>query len=367
MSILIRDYKEEDIGEIRKLLFDNGFSHMQNDQIYKWQFFGYGRPIIKVAIDESSNKVVGHYGLMPLSFYFKGKVFRGGKIDGSVVHKDYRGGNLADRYPKLKRFRIFRSLVNEMKKEIINQGIDFVFGYPNDQAAKTQIEVFGDFSFAIDSYIKVINYDKFIGTKLKINNPFIKKTVINILSFIFDKQSNNVGNNLKIEYFDNAKHNTEDFFKASLGISGLTTIFRDNQLLNWKYINNPAKKYTVLCAKDGRCALKGVLIFSINKEGNYNTGNISDIIFDLNDKEVLKFLLLRSFKIFSDEGVDIVKFVTGKNHRLQVLSRTMKNMGFIRRENRLTNFLYISDKLMREKEKIYNIDNWYITSLFRQY
>ena len=367
MGIVIRDYEQKDIGGIRKLLFNNGFSHMQTDEIYKWQFFGYGNPIIKVAIDETNNKVVGHYGLMPLSFHFKGKVYRGGKIEGSVVHEDYRGRKLADRYPDLQRFRIFRSLVNEMKKGIIDQGIDFVFGYPNNQAAKTQIEAFGDFSFIVGKYIKVINYDKFIGTKLKINNPLIKQVFVNILSLIYDKKRNDAGNKLKIEYFDSAKHDIKAFFMSSLAASGLTTIFRDNKLLNWKYINNPAKKYSILCAEDWKCKLKGILIFSIDEEKNYNTGNISDIICDLNDKDVIEFLFRRSLKIFSDKGVDIVKFVTGKNRRLHVLSRTLKNMRFIRREDRLTNFLYVSDKLKRENVDIYNIDNWYITSLFSQY
>lgn len=367
MSIVTRDYKYEDIGEIIELLYQNGFTHLISPEIYKWQFYGYGNPIIKVAIDTSTNKIVGHYGLMPMPFYFNGKIYSGGKIEGSVVHKDYRGKESLARFPELKNIRIFHLLVNEMEREIKEKGYDFVFGFPNTMSSKTQMGVFQDFSFQWDTFIKAIDYKNVIRNKLTITNTFILNLLSKSLSTVFDRHLSHKSSRLKIEIGtmesigDIAQLSNELFKKY-----GYISIQRNEKLIQWKYIENPTKEYVFVQAKNNTGQLEGALIYSIDNISGFRVAEISDIVCDCNNKDVLTSLLTESLRFFNKEKAEVVRFFINKNTKLKNLKTVMRHLGFIRTTEHQANFLYVSQQLSSAANKIFDINNWYITSFFKQ-
>src|SRR5690606_23703607 len=108
VAIIIRDAAERDFSNIRQMLQSVGFDHFVDDQIWQWEFLGQReKAIIKIAYDDQPGAIAGHYAMLPLEFTYQGRLYAGGKIEGSAVAEQYRGKNLLNLYPNVKGVKIF--------------------------------------------------------------------------------------------------------------------------------------------------------------------------------------------------------------------------------------------------------------------
>ncbi len=366
--IIIRHPLVNEHEDIRDLLYKNGFNHLINSGVHHWQFIAHNnsRPIIEIAIDQAKNCIVGHYGLIPYPFLFDGKSYPGGKIEGSVVHKDYRSSNISQNHPELRNIKIFPQLIEEMKKEIKDRMVDFVFGFPNDRANKPQQNAFHDFTFQASNFVKILNFNKYLKIKFNIQNNILNKGVSSILSFALDRKSPSLVLEYKTDMHTGVPDDIHDLASESLGKNDLISIDRNPDFIRWRYRDNPVKNYSFLSSHHNG-TLKGCLVYSISEQGGLINAEVSDLICDLKDTEAVNRLLVNCIEILRRERADIVSFFVNKSRKLQTLFKALSHLGFIERSTIQNAFMYISERISQESNFIYDINNWYITSLFKQY
>lgn len=364
MQIEIRNYTPPDIHQIRALLLSNGFSHLTDDSIYRWQFEGYGEPIIKVAVNDSTGRIVGHYGLMPCPFLFDGQEYPGGKIEGSVVHKDYRSNSLDRNHPGLKDIRIFPLLIAEMEKEIRDRGLDFVFGFPNDRASRSQLRVFRDFSFEAWNLIRVFDWERFLSARLRIGNRTLLRAMKTILGPVFYHKA--ISSHQDADIREGMPEGIEEFCRALFRKTGLISLSRDKRFMQWKYMDSPVRDYSFVSSYS-RGKLDGTLVYSLSSVNGTTMGEISDLICDPGDDDVILRLVAGGIEALREKNAAAVSFFLNKGHMQVNITRALKRLGFIRIRRRQNAFLYVSDRLRPRSDMICDTGNWYITPVFRQY
>ncbi len=366
--ILIRPSLEAEHEAIRSLLHTNGFKHMVDEKVFNWQFNtnNYCKPIHEIAIDQSCNSIIGHYALMPLPFYYKGTTCYGGKIEGSAVHVDYRSNNITRKYPEFKGVKIFTLLIEEMRKEIKAREIDFVFGFPNERASRAQLDIFPDFSFQASYFVKVLDFRRALKARYNIRNSLLSKGLGILLGLFLDREKTSRMREYKTIVHTGFPDGIHKLSREFLNKSSLISIERTTNLIQWKYQDNPVKNYKFLSSYcNGE--LEGCLVYSICEENGLMHAGISDLIYDFEDTDALLRLLVSSLEIFRKNRADFVTFFTNKSSKLHTLFKALVRLGFIERVTRQNAFLNISEKICKDSDFIYDINNWYITSLFRQY
>ena len=130
---------------------------------------------------------------------------------------------------------------------------------------------------------------------------------------------------------------------------------RDKHYLNWKFVDNPVRDYSIYTAKSGG-ALRGYVVL---RERDL-TGFIVDILTRSNDKSAMKFLIKNVIKYFEKLNVKyIVCLATDRN-----LKNTLMKSGFL--PNILTGkaddfMIHINNDELDEKF-FSHLDNWYLTT-----
>ncbi|HOD72729.1 MAG TPA: hypothetical protein PKO27_17035 [Deltaproteobacteria bacterium] len=367
MAILVRDYHPDESSRIRRLLFEHGFTHLTDDIIFSWQFHELGEPVIKVAVDTSSNEIIGHYGLMPFPFVLNRRVYAGGKMEGSVVHEDYRSHTISRMHPELHGVRIFPLLISEMGKTIKERGLDLVFGFPNEMASKSQLSYFRDFSFHASNFIKILDYRNILKNRFSIHNPFLLSLASSLLGLYLDRRQPMKTNNPGMELREDIPSEPSALLGDFLEKVHIISADRNPRFLSWRYMDNPAKAYRSICARDATGHPVGCLVYSLRTQGADTHAEISDIQCDLEDEGVLTRLLSRVIQALTEEKVISVSFFMNRSRKLKTLRSAFRHLGFVERKVRQNAFLYISDHLRSQADFIYDTNNWYITSLFKQY
>jgi hypothetical protein len=116
--------KQQLIGFLSQLFAD------LNEEKWDWEF---ANSIVLLAVD--GEKIVGHYSIIPVTFYVDGNLIKGGKAEGSLVDLNYI------RKLKVKSHRdIFGRLVLAAKERIKIEKMHFVFGFPTNQATVGQVK-----------------------------------------------------------------------------------------------------------------------------------------------------------------------------------------------------------------------------------
>ena len=369
MAISIRNAVIQDGSAIRKLLYELGFNHMTDDDIWRWEFYGHGMdPIIKIAYDNDRERVAGHYAMIPMKFNYNGDIFYGGKIEGSSTHEDYRGKNILKLYPEMKDVRLFKVLVQSLIEDAKKSNIDLIFGFPNEAAKRTQYESgFQAAPFEYDQFVRTYNVDALLDIKAN-NFNIVKKTSIHALlkaAILFRRKINESGKYVIREY-DPGNDDIEELFDSFIKKQNVISIHRDNSYLKWRYIDNPIYRNRILSAFDKNGMLCGVIIFGYGDVDGCLEAKIEDIIYRCEDQDLITQLISSTIIELEKEKVDFISGMILKG-RFDMMRNAYKKLGFWATTRREENFFYISDKLKRYGVDFYDVDNWYINFSFRQY
>ena len=304
---------------------------------WKWKYKNSPSGRSSVWIGKVSNQIAVHYAFIILKFRYKNKIYKAAKAEGSLADI-----NILRQLPKEER-RLFQKTVNMALEDLQKQNIDFVYGFPNKMALKSQtlggydlINIPFNFSRAI------LNINPIIKEKIKNRNTLYKLKIyaIKLIWFFTIKQlikyKANCGNNIKILNQNNKKDLSNFFSLWNNFNKNKMTIDRNWEYYNWRYMNNPYRE-SIIAGYYNKGKLQGVIVCSLEKNKLYIKAHIMDIIFINNNalKELIKWSLSWAFKK-SAYSLDVW---SEKSEESKYFVKYIKKFGFINNSNNKKNMI----------------------------
>jgi len=344
LIISVQDNSTSEKAQILRLIasiYKN--SDNTSESHFKWQYENnpYGDGIILLAKDEkNNNSVVGIEPIIPMNLFVDGQIVKGSLSLGSAVDVNYRGQG------------IFSKLVAKLPNESLNHNIVCIYGVPNAQSFK----IFKKNGFAylgkLQLLVKPLRLSKYFHEPLSsIFNPF---------DFVW-KPSTKRNNVTKFlgnfdQLFDNL------VAKASKRISVLQK--RDKEYLQWRYVNNPNRKYQIFILKE-KSDLIGYIITRKTEIYGKPIGVILDFLVDdeIKNKEKLKDLIRTALNDFWEEGVSVVIATCGEK---MLENRLLHQTGFFSIPNSFKPepLYFIVNTFNSNNEnakKLTNLENWFFS------
>lgn len=295
--------KENDIFDIDKVWWD-----------WRVEKSPEGFPQIMVATNDAG-EIIAHHLSEKFTLHSKEKkatIYQGSL---SMADEKYRG------LPLLQ-------LVNDVAKKMKDDDA-IAYGFPNEKSRM----LFERFGWKSEGVVPIL------GRPL---NPLFS---------VFDfKKSSKEYEIKKIERFE---ENINEFTKTIQDMF-LFSMGRNSAMLNWKYTDNPLKKYEkILLLKNG--VIDGYAVFRNGKFNEIKTGIILDIF--AHDSEGLNTLLNEIISYFKKEKMTFIScYMVNNNFYYSCL----KKRGFFK----IPEFLLPKKNvvlILNADDRIVNIGNWYIS------
>jgi len=177
------DYSDEnDLVQV-KYLYKKIFKVLDENKIMYWLSENHaGKPIGILAIDETINKCVGHFGTMAIQSIIGGEKVQGRNSMGFMVDGEYRGNRIATTISDLLFQNVFK-----------DEACKYVIGFPNDVSYKMHLEHMGYRSVRDYNFVEINSNDKH-------KNIYTQKNVVDLTE-----------HNVEIEH--NTLNHDDDYLK----------------------------------------------------------------------------------------------------------------------------------------------------------
>lgn len=286
-----QDGDESGIVELLNAAWKARYGRWHGLEYWQWKYKGNtaGSPVIWLA--ENNNKIVGHYSVIPMVMKV-GNAYTTGSFSGdAATHPRYQGKG------------VFSTIVNKCYMDVAQNDIPVTYGFANPELGPIykRYERMGHICF-MTRMIRLMN-EKPIPTKHVRKKPPI---------------------GLKIETIDRFDQRINGFWN---GVSHNFTIIvrRDQEYLNWRYIDNPEKKYTIYTAlKDDR--ILGYCVLTEIRRRDLSLGVIVDILGFQDGCNAVGCLVESALRSFTEHGVDAAVCSFSEKHPYE---ETFRRAGFI--------------------------------------
>ena len=217
----------------------------------------WGHGIVRVAID--GDKVVGHFGGIPMRVQVAGKVYPAIFPMTAMTHPDYAGQG------------IFTRLMSETYESARKQGFPLVYGFFN------QNSYYANVKFGYHDVIKM--------------NPLEKKLSPD------ESDGHLTSDIVTVDTFDGSFDRLWERAKQDY----VAVVPRTSEFLNWRFDQSPEVKY-VKYAYRGRSDILGYVVLKIYTEGKIVRGHIVDLL-TVPDENSARALARKAFHYFRANGV----------------------------------------------------------------
>lgn len=315
---------------------------------WNWRYFN--NPVAEVRIyvcRDPKDEIIGLRALSVFSFFINGKGAQLHLGTGGIVHPNHR------------RKGIFSKLVNYSDADTAERSNNyFIYCFPNDQSVRalSNIESYyfiNEMTLWVRPVKLLRSFYRFIRGKKCVDYYDIQANIPDIPDIVVD-------NSLclkQITSFDNVVLNIDQFAEVNKSIM----LYRDSAYLNWRYRDNPLRKYEIHLAKRGETAV-GYIIFERVRLYGLNACLIVDLL-GANAK-IVRHLIKRAIESSKITDVDIMGFLIG---RFNPYAKVFNHLGFWALPHKLTpkNFFMMgspkspahNNSLAQEIEKTL----WYVT------
>lgn len=339
---LIRKYKEGDEKQILDI-FNFVFKESRKLEHWYWKFRENPAGFAPICVAEDNGKIVGYYPLTLVKMKIEGETMMGSQMVDLVVHLNYQ------------RQGIFVTLGKKLLTKAGEEGIQISYGFPNEAAHPGHLK-YGCFDVGlIPKMVKILNLDHILKKHTK--SEFLFKAgrifVNLVLKILFKSKRFSDSTNIvvnEIPSFDSRINNFWERISADYKIS----IVRDQSYLNWRYVENPGRKYTIYLAENDNNILGFIILTVI--EGKVRIGHIVDILTVFDQKSVARCLISKSIEYFRREKANMICCYILDDRYCKIL----KEAGFRPRPSELlliarANSPSISKTLLSDPK------NWHIT------
>jgi hypothetical protein len=280
-----------------------------------------------LLVDNDTDKIIGHHGLIPVKFSVCGRTILAGKTENTVMHPQYRGKGIY--YPfeakfheeARERFQLLYTTIGvaEQGKVRIKLGYVAVGGYTHYIKATDRSHL----NVALANIIAQRIPNKLIATMLISASRLASLALMPVFS-----KKVPIDESIKLEKVHSIESIADEldrFWKRNKDKLGITPD-RNSRYLKWRIFDNPNLNYKFFVAVK-RGNIVGYLITNSRKEMGVKSEAITDITADDNNELIFNSILGRATKIFKDRGIHIIYFSTLSS--CNFLNRAMMRNGFM--------------------------------------
>jgi GNAT superfamily N-acetyltransferase len=347
-DIKIREIRPEDLPQLEELLATrpelNAEGAKKRAQLMDWIAFhnpNSGQDAT-YFVAEHNGKIIGFHGRMPTKFNFEGVLKNGYFIHDLYVHPTYREKGMGF------------WLTVAFAKEIENTSKYFFIlvwmtGF-NLQLQRRR--KYFELEDRIETFKKVLKskvyLEHFLRSKLLAN---ITSPVVDlILQFLDLKLWFLPEEKLqKVTRFDGRFDELMQRVAPKIGITSV----RNSEVLNWRYIDRPFPRDTIL-ARSQNDQIKGFVVLCENPRYK-GQGEILDLVADPNDTETVTILIKGAIRHFKQMGFHTVScFMSNKRY-----SKQLTNCLFIKRKEKKV--VLLGNCEQEDLSVMKELQNWHFT------
>lgn len=347
----IREFEDQDIAgilELGKVVFPEAEEGKFDRRFWAWEFMDNptGQSRIWVAVDRG-NDIVGHYAIIPTKLKAGTHELTASIVVDVMIHPNYR------------RQGMFEQLGRLALEQVGKEGLKYSYGFPvRPEVMPGHLKVGWRQVFSIPVLVRPVRIDKLLKRVLPYEplQAIFAQLFDPLVGIVFRKKRVNLGSSVEIrnilsfdEPFDELWLRNKDQFPFIQ--------VRDRRFLNWRYFQNPCRKYEVLAAATSRRVL-GYIVSRRVRIFEFNCLAIVDFLIDHSAKEALELLLNQLiYEASKDHFVDLIAcMITPGNPYSTQLRRHLflpsgKKFWFIVRAN-------AKDPITDEMSKV---RNWFLT------
>lgn len=255
-----------------------------------------GNNNLYVARDETTNKLVSAYGMLPFEVVKKGKIHRSNLCTNVMTDHDHRGRSLFTKLGKI--------ATSDQKK---TSGIQL--GIPNDNALAGHMKV---------------------GWKRMNDIPFYETQISKLPEVDFDIEQHN-----DFSSFDDASiskfHEKYDLY-----------VKKDVSFLNWRFCNHPISKYKIFSIKGS----SGYIVTKLFITENLRKLHVVDFCYDKLD-EFERLITISQLEAKKSEASIVNMWVTSDDVNLSSEAKVLRSLKFNRSSNS-NKFILMCDEDLKE-------------------
>ncbi|MEQ6376463.1 GNAT family N-acetyltransferase [Bacillaceae bacterium S4-13-56] len=260
----IRKYQSGDEQQIQEL-FKKVFKKDRSAELWTWKFLNNPQKMNPwILLYEEKGNILGHLGLWISEGYVNGEVKPIALRVDTMVDPEARGKGI---YKKLNEAMV------ELAKE---EGISYLYGFPAPKAKELLLRYTNGVHVAdVSRYMKILRPGNIATARF----PFLKplKGLGNLYSK-GQRKTKNLPNDVKVI---NTKKCDERFDQLAKKANSIKPFLlkRTSAYLNWRFLNHPTEKYTILALEE-RSELLGYVVVKKSTTkmmgGDVKTGFIID-------------------------------------------------------------------------------------------
>jgi len=344
-----RPYTKDDLAEYLKLtLSEHGESaDISNAPYIKWLYEQNPAGEVNMWLAEADNKIVGSYSTIPVGLLVNGKTILGSQALNILTHKDYRGKKIFITLAEL-------SYQNGFK----DRNIALIYGLPNKMIYSGYPKYLNFTNIGnMPLLIKINN----LGDLLKEQSRFIPSWFFNLAGkCVFRRQRLSYDRKrLKIEEVVSFDDRVDRLWKANKNLFE-NIVVRNKQYLNWRYMNNPTRKYAAFSIADLADNLKGFVVCKTTSIRGIKAGLIGDLFVEKNDGQIADLLIKKAEEYLCEQGSNLLSTLLFKH--IPFYNTFLRN-NFIKYPSFLgsKSFPVIVRSMDKKQRFISGLEKWYLT------
>jgi len=255
----VREYLPGDEQEVLAL-FAIVFGRQLDLKFWNWRMVEnpFGSGIIRLMFD--NGKLVGHYAVMPIRLWARGNTIKAALSMTTMTHPEYTGRG------------VFKELASEVYRCCEVEGIEVVFGFPNENSYYGFTHKLGWRGFgAVKGWVRQG------GAQRPVQHEFECREVSTCDEIGCDLWS-------KVRETDRIM------------------VPRTAEYLNWRYFGKPGNEYTVFVYNDRKGSARGLIVLKAFEGEDSTTGHIVDIVAP-HQPEIQRALLAKAVDFFAELGI----------------------------------------------------------------
>jgi hypothetical protein len=288
----------------------------------------------------SNDKMVGYLGVMPTKIFHNGQPFLASFGQEILIDPQVRKQGLASK---------LLDEINKSDKPILGL-------WQNEKLIsilqKDNWHNLGHFQ----PYIKIFNINNFLRLKFSKN---ISRMLSSVFSLYFRRKGNMktiTSSNYEVEIVNRFGNEFDEFFYSVVSKQRLIAD-RTAALLNWKYVDIPNKKYTILAARKNK-KLCAYLVLRFEDQEAIKKGIIVDLLASPEEVKALDILIRKSSDIFTEFGADFSACLV----IMPQIQKLLKKHGYMKTSKETCNCILAKNvEKFPDKAGITDKNWWYLT------
>lgn len=321
---IARSYQPGDevqILRLRRLVFGDGDEQRNTQSYWEWEFRDNPAGRARIWLAVAADGIVGHYAVIPVRMRYGGEHLMGSLSLDTMTHPDYR------------REAVFTTLARKVYEELAEAGMSVTHGFPNKNSVKGFVTELGWlYVSSLPILVKPLKasriVESFIGNRALAYA--ISKPSDSLARLVFRPTHAFQSQGSKVKWVDRFDERMDAFWEQVAARYHITVV-RDSTYLNWRYFDNPGRRYRAVIAEDGDGILAYLILRGV-EQFRLQGGMIVDLGARPGGEGMLGVLITEAEKYFEEQNMDLVaSLVCGQPEYVDVL----KGRGFVRLPKRL--------------------------------